>query len=439
MDMAMSKKSTKLEALNDIFEENGITRDDISIHDNLIRELKKNADAIPDYRHPSYTRHLVGDIVMIVFFALLGNANEWSEIESFAKHKEKWLRKYLELPNGIPTDDTIRIVIGNINTEHFFQLAVSLLLETIDGIVCLSGKETYEKGIICVDGKESRGSRRRDTGNGEIRALQTLNVYAGDYGLCIGQRFISEKTNEIPAAQELLSLMDLKNSIVTADAMNCQKETVSAIVRGKGDYVLALKGNEPLLYNEVREYFDKERQEELRQEEGCWYKTTEKEHGGVAVREYYITEDVGWYSEKKKWEKLRSFGMVKKTVTRNDGSRYEEVRYYICSIGKDAREFERAARGHWKVENNLHWQLDFTFKDDKNSSMGKTGAKNLQIMKKIVMAMLNTVKASYKLSMKRIRYELSLDYENEVEKLLSMLDMEAIKETLYSKGKSPEK
>ena len=88
MDMAMSKKSTKLEALNDIFEENGITRDDISIHDNLIRELKKNADAIPDYRHPSYTRHLVGDIVMIVFFALLGNANEWSEIESFAKHKE---------------------------------------------------------------------------------------------------------------------------------------------------------------------------------------------------------------------------------------------------------------------------------------------------------------------------------------------------------------
>ena len=435
----MSKKSTKLEALNDIFEENGITRDDISIHDNLIRELKKNADAIPDYRHPSYTRHLVGDIVMIVFFALLGNANEWGEIESFAKSKEKWLRKYLKLPNGIPTDDTIRIVTGNINTEHFFQLAVSLLLETIDGIVCLSGKETYEKGIICVDGKESRGSRRRDTGNGEIRALQTLNVYAGDYGFCIGQRFISEKTNEIPAAQELLQLMDLRNSIVTADAMNCQKETVSAIVRGKGDYVLALKGNQPLLYNEVREYFDKERQKELRQEEGCWYKTTEKEHGGVAVREYYITEDVEWYSEKKKWEKLRSFGMVKKTVTRNDGSKHEEVRYYICSIGKDAREFERAARGHWKVENNLHWQLDFTFKDDKNSSMEKTGAKNLQIMKKIVMAVLNTVKASYKLSMKRIRYELSLDYENEVEKLLSMLDMEAIKETLYSKGKSPEK
>lgn len=439
MGKIMSKKSTKLEALNDIFEENGITQDDIVCHDALIHEIKRSADAIPDYRHPSYIRHLVGDIVMIVFFALLGNANEWGEIESFAKRKEKWLRKYLELPNGIPTDDTIRIVTGNINTEHFFQVAVHLLLETIDGIVQLSGKEIYEKGIVSVDGKESCGSRRRDTGDGETRALHTLNVYAGDYGICIGQKFIGEKTNEIPAVQELLPLMDLSNSIVTADALNCQKETVSAIVRGKGDYVLALKGNQPLFYNEVREYFDEKRLEELRREERCWYKTAEKEHGGLAVREYYITEDVEWYSEKGKWEKLRSFGMVKKTVTGNDGSRYEESRYYICSIEEDAREFERAARGHWKVENNLHWQLDFTFRDDKNSSMAKTGAKNLQIMKKIVMAVLNTVKASYKLSMKRIRYELSLDYEKETERLLSMLDIEAIKEALNSKGKSPKK
>ena len=113
----------------------------------------------------------------------------------------------------------------------------------------------------------------------------------------------------------------------------------------------------------------------------------------------------------------------------------QEIRYYICSIEADAREFERAARGHWKVENNLHWQLDFTFCDDKNSIMAKTGAKNLQIMKKIVMAILNTVKAGYKMSMERIRYELSLDYEKEAEKLLSMLDIEIIKNVLESKGK----
>ena len=122
---------------------------------------------------------------------------------------------------------------------------------------------------------------------------------------------------------------------------------------------------------------------------------------------------------------------------KEDGTKEEEYRYYICSIGEDAEEFERAARGHWGVEAKLHWHLDFTFRDDKNTSMGKTSAKNLQIMKKIALAILGLVKESYKISMKRIRYELSLDYENEIEKMLSMLDVDTIKGTLESKGRSP--
>ena len=129
--------------------------------------------------------------------------------------------------------------------------------------------------------------------------------------------------------------------------------------------------------------------------------------------------------------------MVHKILKKADGTREEEYRYYICSIGEDADEFERAARGHWGVEVKLHWHLDFTFKDDKNTSMGKTSAKNLQIMKKIALAILGLVKESYKISMKRIRYELSLDYENEIEKMLSMLDVDTIKGTLESKGRSP--
>ena len=129
---------------------------------------------------------------------------------------------------------------------------------------------------------------------------------------------------------------------------------------------------------------------------------------------------------------------VHKTLTKGEKTK-EEYRYYICSIGEDAEEFERAARGHRGVENGLHWHLDFTFKDDKNTSMAKTGAKNLQIMKKIVLSVLKLVKESYKLSMKRIRYELSLDYENGVERMLSMLDIESIKQALEPQGKSVEK
>lgn len=434
----MAKKSTRLEALHDVFNENGISPDTVELNDSLIRDIKKYADAVPDYRHPSYTRHLLGDIIMIVFFAVLGNANEWGEIESFAKRKEKWLRKYLELPYGVPTDDTYRLVMGNIDTGHFFHLTVQLLLHTIDGILGLSGKqgEIHEKGIVSVDGKESRGSRRKTGDKGEVKALQALNVYSNDYGICLAQKFIGEKTNEIPAAQEVLQLMDLRGTIVTADAMNCQKGTVSAIVHGKGDYVLALKGNQPLFYGEVKGYFEESVLERLRVKEGCYKKTVEPEHGGCAVREYYITGDTGWYSEKGKWEKLSSFGMVHKRLEKADGTKEEEYRYYICSIGENVDEFERAARGHWGVEVNLHWHLDFTFRDDKNTSMGKTSAKNLQIMKKTVLAILGLVKKSYKISMKRIRYELSLDYENEAEKMLSMLDIGSIEKALNPGGKS---
>lgn len=434
----MAKKSTCLEALHSTFEENGISPDTIELNDSLIQDINKYAEEVPNYRHPSYTRHLLGDIIMIVFFAVLGNADEWGEIESFAKRKEKWLRNYLELPFGIPTDDTYHVMMGNINAEHFYQVTVQLLLHTIEGIVSLSGKEEdiYEKSIVFVDGKKSRGSKRKSGERGEVKALQALNVYSNGCGMCLAQRFIEEMTNEIPAAQELLRLMDLRDTIVTADTMNCQKETVSAIVSGKGDYVLALKGNQQLFYEEVGSYFEEGVLEKLKGKEGCYKKTVELEHGGSAVREYYITEDTGWYSEREKWKKLKSFGMIHKVLKKADGTKEERNRYYICSIGEEVDEFERASRGHWGVEVKLHWHLDFTFHDDKNTSMGKTSAKNLQIMKKIALAILGLVKESYRISMKRIRYELSLDYENEIEKMLSMLDMESVEKALNSKEKS---
>lgn len=437
----MAKKSTRLEALHQAFEENGISPNTIELNDSLIKDIKKYADAVPDYRHPSYTRHLLGDIIMIIFFAVLGNANEWGEIESFAKRKEKWLRRYLELPYGIPTDDTYRIVMGNINTDQFFKLTVQLLLHTINRILELSGKtdDIYEKSVVSVDGKESRGSKRKTGGQGEVRALQTLNVYSNDHGICLAQKFIEEKTNEIPAAQEILQLMDLKDMIVTADAMNCQKETVAVIVSKKGDYVIALKGNQQLFYEDVKGYFEESVLKELKKRDGCYKKTAELEHGGLAIREYYITEDTDWFAEKKKWKKLTSFGLVHKKLEKADGTKEEEWRYYICSIGEDVDEFERASRGHWGVEVKLHWHLDFTFRDDKNTSMGKTSGKNLQIMKKIALAILSLVKESYKISMKRIRYELSLDYENEIERMLSMLDIESVKKALCPEEKSSKK
>lgn len=439
--LTMPKKSTKLTALQNLLEEHQISIETIERNDTIIQELKKKAEAVPDHRHPSYTKHLLSDIIMITFFALLANANEWGEIESFAKSKEAWLRKYLALPYGIPTDDTFRLVIGNMNSEHFFQVTIAFLVEVVDKMLQLStaNKEVEEMDILSVDGKESRGSGRKQSKYGKIKALQTLNVYSNQYGMCLAQKFIEEKTNEIPAAQEVLRLMDLKHSIVTADAMNCQKGTVEAIIHSKGEYVLCLKKNQGTLYEEVARYFEEEVCEKLKKKNGCYHKTIEKEHGGIATREYYITEDVGWYTEKSLWKKLTSFGMVKKSIKKEHGVVIEEVRYYIGSIKADVFLFERASRGHWGVENNLHWMLDVTFLDDKNTSMARTGAKNLQLMKKIVLAILNLVKSSYGLSMKRIRYVVSLNYEEEIEKMLSLLDINSVKKLLDTKQEKNKK
>ena len=183
----MPKKSTKLTALQNLLEEHQISIETIERNDTIIQEWKKKAEAVPDHRHPSYTKHLLSDIIMITFFALLANANEWGEIESFAKSKESWLRKYLALPYGIPTDDTFRLVIGNMNSEHFFQVTIAFLVEVVDKMLQLStaNKEVEEMDILSVDGKESRGSGRKQSKHGKIKALQTLNVYSNQYGMCL--------------------------------------------------------------------------------------------------------------------------------------------------------------------------------------------------------------------------------------------------------------
>lgn len=428
----MSKKSSKLAEINTIFKDNDISAETIEINDEIIYELKEKASVIKDYRNEAYTRHLLVDVVMIVFFAMLGNANEWADIEVFAKEKEDWLRKYLELPYGIPTDDTIRLIIGNIDSTQFYMLTVKFLMDIMNKMLSLGnvGAEEFEPDIIAVDGKESRGSKRNATDKEGVRALQTLNVYSTSYRMCIVQKFIDEKTNEIPAAQEVLKLIDLKGDIVTADAMNCQKETAAVIIKSQGDYVLAIKGNQKLFYEEVKAYFEEDLLRVLKKQDGCYYKTIEKEHSGIVTREYYISDDIRWFSEREKWAKLRTFGMVKKTQKKKNGETVIECRYYIGSISADAALFSRAVRGHWGIENNLHWSLDFTFKDDKNTSMAKNGAKNMQIMKKIVLAVLGIVKESYKLSMTKIRYKLSLNYESGIEKLLSLLSVDAIDKAL---------
>lgn len=426
----MAKKSGKLATIQDTLKTLNVKITDIEKNEDFIYEMIRNAQTVPDHRHPSYVRHSLVDILILCLLAVLADNDEWEEIADFAKQKEKWLKKYLELPNGVPSSDTIRIVISSIDTKHFYQITINALMLIMDQVSCAIMDSEGRKDIVSMDGKESKGSKRKATGEKKTSALHTLNLYSSDYGLCLGQEFIEDKSNEIPAGPLLLEQMDLKDCVVTWDALNTQTETVSAVIRGKGDYVAALKGNHPLFYEEVKEFFSEEELENLQKDSRKYKKTIEKEHGGVAVREYYQTEEVEWYADKKKWRGLRSIGLVKKTLRLGNGEIQEERRYYISSIELDIDLFERATRGHWGVENNLHWQLDFTFKDDRNTTMEKTGAKNLQILKKIALAILRLVQTLYGQSLKRIRKTIARDCETELENIFSALSKETLQDLL---------
>ena len=188
----------------------------------------------------------------LTFFAIISKATEWKEIESFAKKEEKWLKKYLELPNGIPSHDTIQRVISILDSKILYENCLKYFIEIVDKYI---PKEENEKDVYSIDGKTTNSSSRSSLTTTKINQLNTMSFYSHNYGVSIIQDYINDKENEIPMGPKLLEQLDLKNCIVTADALNTQKETVKSIIKKNGDYVLALKGNQKNFYNEIKEYF----------------------------------------------------------------------------------------------------------------------------------------------------------------------------------------
>jgi len=415
----MARKSSKLETIKQIFwSEEKVEVENIEI--TSLINLKENLSILNDERQERKIKHLIEDIVIIVILAVLGNANEWTEIEIFAKRKESWLKKFLTLENGIPSHDTIERVMNLIKSSELTKISVTFLVNKLDKI-----KDTKEKDILHIDGKTMRGNGRKESMySDKIKPLHMVNVYSSKYGICIEQLPVKEKSNEITIIPELLDLIEVKNNVITWDALNTQEENVKKIMELKGDYVLALKGNQGQSYEAVKDYFTEREKKRIKQE--CYTKTVEKEHSAIITREYYLTDDIDWLECKNKWAGLKSIGCVEIT-TQKTNNVTKEQRYYIVSFKNDIELFSKSVRGHWQVENNLHWHLDFTFKEDNNTTMLTNAASNLQIIKKLVLNILNLVKPEYKTSLKNIRYGLSLDYEQEALKIFNLLTVEELK------------
>ena len=369
-----------------------------------MKEILDYAGTVMDIRQEKKVLHKMADIILLVFFATLANADDWVEIEMFGKEHEDFLQNYLELPNGIPSHDTLQRVFAMVPTEFLesFQQKWNEMLSSDEG--------EKVKRLLAIDGKTQRGN-----GNKNQRPNHIVSA-VDERGFCLGQKRVEEKTNEIKAIPELLDHLNIKGTIITTDAMGTQVAIVKKIRQKRADYVLALKANQGSLLEDVREYFaDKE----LR--ENCAYKNRiEKARGNLEKREYWQTEDISWLSRKKEWAGLKSIIMTRNTIAGTDGSTTVEERYFISSLSTNIEEAERAVRGHWMIE-SYHWHLDVTFREDGNHTLEKQASYNLNIIRKLALNMLKILEVgSRPLSMKKKRYVIGTNPEKHLEKIMSL-------------------
>ena len=370
-------------------------------------ELLERMDYIEDMRQEKKVRHKLKDIIVIVLFATLANVDDWVEMEYFAHYHEEYLKKYIELKNGIPSHDTLSRVFGMISPD-----AMQQLYQKWQEMLNRNEGEALKK-IICVDGKTMRSNKRK---NG--RPSHIVTAWSREDGFSLGQKAVEEKSNEITAIPELLDKVQIKGQVVTIDAMGTQTGIAAKIKEKRGDYVLALKGNQGTLHEEVRVFFsDEEGKKELR-EKGSYKKTMEKAHGQIEIREYYQTENIRWLEKKKEWKGLKSIGMEEKTIIREEEVK-KEYRYYISSLKENIELFSRAVRGHWSVE-SMHWHLDVTFKEDANTTLDKQAAQNLNIIRKWCLSLLKMVEIFRpNISMKKKRFVISMNPAEFLEQVLA--------------------
>lgn len=372
-----------------------------------MEELLDWMEYIEDVRQTRKVRHKLKDILVIVLFATLANADDWVEMAVFADEYQDYLRRYIELKNGVPSHDTINRVMGLVSPEILQQLYGKWqeLLSRKEG-------EALRK-LICIDGKTMRSNKRK-----EGKPAHIVSAWSREDGFCLGQKAVDEKSNEITAIPELLDKIQIKGQIVTIDAMGTQKAIAEKIRKKRADYVLALKGNQTGLHEDVKLYFsDEQIREEIRKEKN-YVCTKEKAHGQVEKREYYQTEDIGWLVQKKDWKGIKSIGMEEKTIQSEKGER-KEYRYYISSLTPDIELFKRAVRGHWSVE-SMHWHLDVTFREDANTTLDRQASQNQNIIRKWSLSILKMIELMKPgLSMKKKRFAISLNPMKYLEEVLS--------------------
>lgn len=344
------------------------------------RGLLRAFAELEDPRMDRTKHHSLPDILIIAICATICGADDWTKMELFGKCKEKWFRTFLDLPNGIPSHDTFRRVFALLDPEAFEQCFMAWIAELTEA----SGGR-----LIAVDGKTLRGSL--DRANAKA-AVHMVSAWCDANQMVLGQVATDDKSNEITAIPRLLKLIDISNAVVTIDAMGCQKDIAETIIDHGGDYVLQLKGNQGGLHAETVTLFEQCLRDDCLGIEHTTARTLNKGHGRLERRMIWATEDVSWFAERDKWKGLRSLIRVQceRTV---DGQTSCEDHYYLSSLpADDPTKLLSYVRGHWSVENRLHWSLDISFADDERRTRTGHGAENASRLARIALNLLKAEK-----------------------------------------------
>jgi predicted transposase YbfD/YdcC len=332
---------------------------------------------VTDPRIERSKRHSLLNIFILALCATLGGADSWADVERFAKAKLNFFRGFLDLPNGIPSHDTFSRVFRIVDPNALLVAVQSWLSDF---------RAAVDREHVAIDGKTLRGSF--DTAAGKS-PLHLVSAWATEARVSLGQLAVADKSNEITAIPVLIELLDLKGCIVTIDAMGCQKDIAAAIRDAEADYVLTLKDNHPHLHDAVRDTFTDVLLRESAYPDVRHTQTVDRGHGRKEIRDYYIMPIPADLCQKEEWQDLQSVGMVFRQCER-DGRSVEEMCFYLSSLPPLVKKFARVVRGHWGIENQLHWSLDVTFSEDACRVRKDRGPENLGIFRRLALSILKS-------------------------------------------------
>lgn len=361
--------------------------------------IKSYFRRLKDPRVVGRSRHLLVDIVVLAICGVIADCDDWPEVVLFAQKRLAWFKRFLKLPNGVPSHNTFERVFSKLEPRALQSCCLAWLRAIAD---------TVGLGHIAIDGKTLCGSAGSQWG-----PLHLVSAWATEANLTLGQIAVDGKSNEITAIPPLLELLDLHGALVTIDAMGCQKEIAKKIVAGGGDYILAVKGNQEHLLEDVQDTVERALSGELPARVVLQHNTSEHGHGRQENRSYVVVHDVKSIRDRQAWPKLKTVGMccTERTIK---GQTTGEVRFFIGSRKMGVRRYAQALRGHWRIENNLHWQLDVSLREDASRIQQRHGAANAALLRKMALSLLKQNPAKDSIARKRKAAALDPDFLAEI-------------------------